>query len=79
MGLCEGRDEDPPERDSPPRRALKALNPGPSGGAAGPVAIADPVFAHAAEPLQLGAGLWDDWPGLDLSTHNCLNIQLERP
>jgi hypothetical protein len=40
---------------------------------------ATPVLQAAAETVELGAGLWDDWPGLDLTAQPSLNIQLKRP
>ncbi|MBV9719252.1 MAG: hypothetical protein JOZ77_08025 [Candidatus Eremiobacteraeota bacterium] len=41
-------------------------------------ASAIPVFWDVLAPLAIKAGLWDNWPGLDLSTTPALNIQLER-
>lgn len=40
--------------------------------------LATPVLRDDAQPQPLNAGLWDDWPGLDLSQHACLNIQFNR-
>lgn len=37
------------------------------------------VLRGDAQPKWLNAGLWDDWPGLDLGEHACLNIQFSRP
>jgi hypothetical protein len=37
------------------------------------------VRRAAARPLALPAGLWDDWPGLDLTQDSCLNLQFPRP
>jgi len=37
------------------------------------------VLRDDARRLQVGAELWDDWPGLiDLTKHACINIQLHR-
>lgn len=38
-----------------------------------------PILHQNANPLQLAAGLWDDWPGLDLKKDTCINIQFQRP
>lgn len=45
----------------------------------GLAALTAPVLNTAAQVSKLPAGLWDDWPGLDLSGNSCLNIQLHRP
>jgi hypothetical protein len=42
-------------------------------------ALTTPVFSDALSPLNIEAGLWDDWPGLDLNATPALNIQFERP
>ena len=42
-------------------------------------ALTVPVLYAAARVLELQAGLWNDWPGLDLTADACLNIQLVRP
>lgn len=41
--------------------------------------LAAPVLNQLAENYTPPATLWDDWPGIDLSRHACINIQLERP
>jgi len=46
---------------------------------AGLAALTVPVLDSEQRPLELRAGLWDDWPGLDLTTDSCINIQLARP
>jgi hypothetical protein len=53
----------------------------PSLGAAlnGLAALTTPVLRAAPRPLRLPAGLWNDWPGLDLTQDSCINIQLARP
>jgi hypothetical protein len=45
----------------------------------GLAALTTPVLRAAPSPLTLPAGLWDDWPGLDLAKDTCINIQLSRP
>ncbi|WDD90409.1 hypothetical protein Bsp3421_000248 (plasmid) [Burkholderia sp. FERM BP-3421] len=45
----------------------------------GLAALTTPVLRAAARPLALPAGLWDDWPGLDLTQDSCLNLQFPRP
>ena len=39
----------------------------------------EPWLDTTAERYVLPAGLWDDWPGIELSYPNSLNIQLTRP
>lgn len=50
-----------------------------SGAFAGLLDRTDPVLQREARHLTLGAGLWDDWAGLDLTVDDCVNIQLVRP
>lgn len=45
----------------------------------GLAALTTPVLQAAARPLALPAGLWDDWPGLDLTQDSSLNLQFARP
>jgi hypothetical protein len=47
--------------------------------AQGTDALATPCLKQVAENYKPPAGLWDDWPGIDLGAHGCINIQLERP
>ncbi|ABC34308.1 hypothetical protein [Burkholderia thailandensis] len=42
-------------------------------------ALTTPVLRMAPRPLALPAGLWDDWPGLDLARDACINLQFSRP
>ena len=42
-------------------------------------ALTVPALRAAPRARALPAGLWDDWPGLDLTNETCLNIQLARP
>src|SRR5258708_3690413 len=42
-------------------------------------ALRAPVLNAAPQALKLPAGLWDSWPGLDLTQDTCINIQLHRP
>lgn len=41
--------------------------------------LATPCLSTVAETYEMPAGLWDNWPGIDLSAHGCINIQLARP
>jgi hypothetical protein len=41
--------------------------------------LATPCIDRVAENYEPPAGLWDDWPGVDLGVHSCINIQLVRP
>ena len=41
--------------------------------------LTTPCLDSTAASEVLPAGLWDDWPGLDLTKPTCLNIQLDRP
>jgi hypothetical protein len=50
-----------------------------AGSLAGLAALTTPVLSAAPQALKLPAGLWDSWPGLDLSKDTCVNIQLRRP
>jgi Calcineurin-like phosphoesterase len=45
----------------------------------GLAALTAPVLNAAPQALKLPAGLWDSWPGLDLTQDTCINIQLHRP
>ena len=38
-----------------------------------------PSLDRTATTYVIPAGLWDDWPGIDLTNPSCLNIQLVRP
>lgn len=42
-------------------------------------ALTTPCLSKAARRISLGAGLWDDWPGLDLGKDDCISINLRRP
>ncbi|AIO70061.1 hypothetical protein [Burkholderia oklahomensis] len=42
-------------------------------------ALTTPVLRMAPRPLALPAGLWDNWPGLDLTRDMCINLQFPRP
>jgi hypothetical protein len=42
-------------------------------------ALTVPVLRQNPQPLSLRAGLWDDWPGLDLTKNTCINVQFARP
>jgi hypothetical protein len=55
-----------------------------------PAAVADSPFSRLlelvtpypckeAERVAPGGGLWDPWPGFDLTRQDCINIQLDRP
>ena len=46
---------------------------------AGLEALTTTTLSADAVPTDLGAELWDDWPGLDLTKHGCVNFQLRRP
>jgi len=41
--------------------------------------LATPCLDRVAENYVPPATLWDDWPGIDLDAHACINIQLVRP
>ncbi|MGC9946940.1 MAG: hypothetical protein ABSF64_11290 [Bryobacteraceae bacterium] len=45
----------------------------------GLAALTVPVLQVAPLSQPLPAGLWDDWPGLDLTKTPCLNMQFHRP
>jgi hypothetical protein len=45
----------------------------------GLASLTAPVLSTAPQALKLPAGLWDSWPGLDLTQDTCINIQLHRP
>jgi len=45
----------------------------------GLAALTVPALRAAPRALDLPAGLWSAWPGLDLTQDTCLNIQLARP
>lgn len=42
-------------------------------------ALTVPVLRADPRSLKIPAGLWDDWPGLDLTKDTSLNMQLVRP
>lgn len=51
----------------------------PGGPALGQLAsLATPYLSETAEPVAPGGGLWDQWPGWDLTQHDCMNVQLDR-
>jgi hypothetical protein len=41
--------------------------------------LVTPMLDRTAENYTPPAGLWDDWPGIDLTEHDCINFQLKRP
>jgi hypothetical protein len=41
--------------------------------------LATACLNRVAENYMPPAGLWDDWPGINLDEHGCINIQLRRP
>ena len=45
----------------------------------GLAALTVPVLRAAPRSLALRAGLWDVWPGLDLTKATCVNLQFHRP
>jgi hypothetical protein len=45
----------------------------------GLAALTTPVLRQNPVPFTPGAGLWDAWPGIDLTKNSCINIQLNRP
>jgi hypothetical protein len=45
----------------------------------GLAALTVPVLECAPQALDLGAGLWDDWAGIDLARHPSINFQFTRP
>lgn len=47
--------------------------------ASGILDLVTPCLNRTAENYTPPAGLWDDWPGIDLQEHDCINIQLRRP
>jgi hypothetical protein len=44
----------------------------------GLAALTTPVLHVAPTPLKLQAGLWNDWPGIDLVKDSSINVQFER-
>ena len=40
--------------------------------------IATPHLSKTSETYTPPAGLWSQWPGIDLLVHNCINVQLDR-
>jgi hypothetical protein len=40
--------------------------------------VATPRLSRTAETYIPPAGLWSQWPGIDLTMHGCINIQLDR-
>jgi hypothetical protein len=57
----------------------------PADGAASSPALAELVsmttvyLSKQAVPTAPGGGLWDNWPGWDLTQLDCMNVQLNRP
>jgi hypothetical protein len=45
----------------------------------GLAALVAVVLKQPLRAIDLPAGLWDGWPGLDLTKDTCVNIQLNRP
>ncbi len=45
----------------------------------GLTALTVPVMQASPVSKPLPAGLWNDWPGLDLTKDTCLNLQFARP
>jgi len=46
----------------------------------GPISLlAQTCLNKTAERYVLPAGLWQPWPGIKLTRHDCINIQLARP
>ena len=41
--------------------------------------LATPVLSRTADTYVPPSGLWDRWPGIDLSVNGCINVQLDRP
>jgi hypothetical protein len=41
--------------------------------------LVTPFLSATAENIPPRGGLWDDWPGWDLTQHTCMNVQLDRP
>ena len=41
--------------------------------------LATPYLSKTAETVAPGGGLWDQWPGWDLTQRDCMNVQLDRP
>ena len=39
----------------------------------------DPWLDTNADHYEIPAGLWDEWPGIQLTYPSCLSIQLKRP
>ena len=42
-------------------------------------ALTVPVLRASPHAVTLPAGLWSDWPGLDLTKNTCINLQFARP
>jgi hypothetical protein len=42
-------------------------------------ALTSPVMRQAPKTYNVPAGLWNSWPGIDLTQNPCINIQLDRP
>jgi hypothetical protein len=45
----------------------------------GLAALTTVVLDAPPQKIKLHAGLWSNWPGLDLTKETCINIQLSRP
>ena len=56
--------------------AIHGLNP--LAALDGLAALTTPVLHVAPTPLKLQAGLWHDWPGIDLVKDSSINVQFER-
>jgi len=41
--------------------------------------LATPSLSRTADTYVPPSGLWDQWPGIDLSVDGCINVQLDRP
>jgi hypothetical protein len=42
-------------------------------------AMVTPFLSKTAQTVAPGGGLWDVWPGWDLTQFDCMNVQLQRP
>lgn len=58
---------------------LWASSAAPTAALDGLASLVTTYLHQAAETSPLPAGLWDDWPGIDLEVPGALNIQLVRP
>jgi hypothetical protein len=71
--LCAGKDYVAFWEHTPQAGAPSAPTPGQLG------ALATPYLSKQAVPVMPGGGLWDQWAGWDLTDHDCMNVQLDRP